>query len=59
MTSSDANTNGDRAWQFNGSPDRRGGYAAGAKTPAQFRRPPASVIAPPPNGRPGGATHQP
>jgi hypothetical protein len=53
------NGNGDRGWLLSGSLDRRGGYTAGPKTPAQLKRPPASVTAPAPNGRAESATHQP
>lgn len=53
------NSNGDRGWLPSAQADRRGVYTAGPKTPAELKRPPASVIAPVPNGRAGTGTHQP
>ncbi len=53
-----SNASGDRAWLLSTSLDKRGGYAAGPKTPAQLKKPPASVIAPSAE-RPGSPPHQP
>ncbi|MEP6695992.1 MAG: hypothetical protein ABJA34_03835 [Pseudonocardiales bacterium] len=51
MSNSNVNHNGDRRVLTGAWLDRRGGYAAGDKTAAEFKRPPASVTAPSPDGR--------